>query len=340
MWFKLFIIFLVLIDYIYAVDTSKNTITLDTLILYTPDVAKRYKNEQDTRIRHIIATTNNIFKNSNLNVKLNILKIELYNINSNINAQEILQKVRQDTNISALRDKLGADEVIIYGTYKKSDEICGLGYVNKNNPSYAYAYVSVNCASYNTAHEIGHNLGLYHSEKSFPHAKYARGYGVDNDFETIMAYKKEYNGEKIYKFSSPLLECHDMPCGVEEGYEHEADACKAILENAPVVSLFRASNNKASDIKKVYQFYKTQYEKAQITLNDLYNKYLDADKEYRLYLYSNPPKEEKEKRVALETNKNKLYLSYTAYKNDVYLMIKKQYEEIKKAYDKLKKGKE
>jgi len=345
MQFRFLIIFVLLvlgIGEIFATNISKSkTTTIDTLILYTPEVASRYNGEQNTRIEHIVTTANTILNNSQIDVKLNIVKIQEYkDIDSNSSARDIIQKVRTDLNITNLRNSIGADEVIIFGTYSSKEKMCGLGYVNRDNPDYAYAYVSINCASYHLAHELGHNLGLYHSEKSYPYAGYARGYGVDNEFETIMAYESEYNGEKIYKFSSPLLDCNDMPCGVEIGYEHEADARNAIIQNAPTISLFKISmdNNSSYDLdelKKVYEFYKNKYIEAKERLEEIGSSYQEAESNYQIYLSNNESKIDENQKYLLKANRDKLYLSYRVYENDVYLVIKREYEFAKQIYNKL-----
>ncbi|HHC11029.1 MAG TPA: hypothetical protein ENK79_00160, partial [Campylobacterales bacterium] len=249
----------------------------------------------------------------------------------NYTARTIIKKIQNDTNITHLRNSVGADEVIIYRPYRE-DGVCGIGYINQGNPDYAYAYVAINCASYHTAHEIGHNLGLYHSENSYPNSGYARGYGIENEFETIMAYKEEYNGKKIYKFSSPLLDCDGQPCGIDEGYEHEADAVKAINSNAPTVALFRnhIDNNDTNIVnksQKEYELLKERYEKVTIKLNKLYDAYSRINSTYQSYLSKN--KLDNYELYILKLYRDKFYLAYETYKNSTYLPIKQEFEALK-----------
>lgn len=106
-----------------------------------------------------------------------------------------------------------------------------------------YAHVTIGCGGYVTAHEVGHNSGLGHSEKqgSTGAYTYARGHGVQDTFTTVMAYSGVYNGKKIYKYSSPLLECSNgLPCGIAEGEDKEADAVKALKQTLPLMEKFRA----------------------------------------------------------------------------------------------------
>jgi len=333
-----------LVSNLNSTTIKNSSIKIDTLILYSQDVADRYGGEEVTRIEHLIATTNNIFKNSGLNIQINIVKIQQYYMDSNLTARATIKKIQNDNNITKLRNSVGADEVLIYRPYIK-DGVCGLGYINQqSNPDYAYAYVSINCASYHTAHEIGHNLGLYHSEKSSPNVGYARGYGVENEFETIMAYKKEYNGKKIYKFSSPLLDCNGEPCGIDEGYEHEADAVKAIKNSVLKVASFRkhidnnSSNNKLYKAKEEYELQKTRYEKASNELNRLYKAYSRINSKYQSLLSQIEPNSPNSYKLdILKLYTNKFYKNYESYKNNIYLPIKQEFIKSRDRYLELNK---
>ena len=311
--------------------TIKNSLTtIDTLVLYSQDVANKYEGEQETRIEHLITTTNSIFKDSGLNIQINVVKIQQYYMDSNFTARATIKKIQNDTNITKLRNSVGADEVLIYRPYTK-DGVCGLGYINhQTNPDYAYAYVGINCASYHTAHEIGHNLGLYHSEKSSPNIGYARGYGIEHEFETIMAYKKEYNGKKVYKFSSPLLDCDGEPCGIDEGYEHEADAVKAIKNSVLKVASFREhidnNTSKLNKAQKEYEFQKKRYEKASMELNRLYKAYSRINSTYKsLSSQIKPNSPNSYKLYILKIYRDKFYQDYDSYKNNTYLPIEQEF---------------
>ncbi len=227
---------------------------VDALILYSNGADARYNGDAVNRIEQLINTTNKIYKDSTLDIKLNPVKIMKYSaLDDSKKSSEVLAQIQKDKNIKKIRDEVGADEVIIYRPYAH-DGVCGIAYLNKSLASaksakYAkegtYAHVTIDCGGYVTAHEVGHNMGLGHSYKqhSVGAFKYARGHGVQNEFTTVMAYKSTYNGKKIYKFSSPKLDCNGLPCGVPEGNDDEADAVKALTQTVPLLAELRVHKN-------------------------------------------------------------------------------------------------
>ncbi len=239
---------------------ANNTITLDTLILYSQGVYDKYNGDVETRVQHLITTTNQVYKDSGLNVKLNPVKIQQYPIDDSIASITALENIRKSTEVANIRNEVGADHVIIYRPYR-GDGDCGRAYQNNalSNPTstwvekYMYAHISIDCSIYATAHEVGHNAGLGHSERqgSTGAYSYARGHGIDNTFTTIMAYTSAYNGQKIAKFSNPNIECiNGLPCGIEEGEYKEADAVKALKQTLPLIEKFRvhiATDNNTTD---------------------------------------------------------------------------------------------
>lgn len=257
--------------------------SIDALIIYSQGVEDESNGDAETKINHFMATTNKIYNDSGLNITLNSVKIQKVDLDDSASTSTVLGEVQQNTGVNTLRDSVGADEVIIYRPYA-NDGLCGLAYYNDGYEAYAYAHVTSDCAGYVTAHEVGHNMHLAHSAKQDPDAGYNRGHGVEDQFTTVMAYAQAYNGEKIYKFSDPDLDCNGEPCGIEAGLENEADAVKEIIVQAPVIANFRehividdtndtndtnnkVDNNNSDDTNNDLEAAKIAYE-AQILVRD------------------------------------------------------------------------
>jgi len=217
---------------------ESNVTTIDTLVVYNQGAIDVSNGDVETRINHLFTTTNKIYEDSGLNIELKAVKTQKFNLDETADSGQVLTDTRKNAEIHTLRDEAGADEVVIYRAYA-NDGMCGLAYVNRGNEALAYAHVTIDCPGYVTGHEVGHNMSLWHSAKQDPDAGYARGHGVQEQFTTVMAYTSAYNGAKIYKFSDPDLDCNGEPCGIEEGLDNEADAVKAILAQAPIISNFR-----------------------------------------------------------------------------------------------------
>jgi len=153
-----------------------------------------------------------------------------------------------------------------------------------------------------------------------------------------MAYKKEYNGKKVYKFSSPLLDCDGQSCGIDEGYEHEADAVKAIKNSVLTVASFREhiDNNTTSKLNKAqeeYELQKERYEKASIELNRLYKAYSRINSTYQSLLSQiKSNSSSRYKLYILKLYTDKFYQAYETYKNDTYLPIEQEFISSKNRY--------
>jgi len=220
------------------IHAENNVTSIDTLFLYSQGAEDNSNGDAETKINHLLTTTNKIYSDSRLNVELNSVKIHKIDLDDTASSYTVLGEVRQDATVQALRDEVGADEVVIYRPYA-NDGLCGLAYYNNGYQAYAYAHVTIDCAGYVTGHEVGHNMHLAHSAKQDPDEGYNRGHGVQDQFTTVMAYAQAYNGPKIYKFSDPDLDCNGEPCGIEPGLENEADAVREIQVQAPLIANFR-----------------------------------------------------------------------------------------------------
>ena len=101
--------------------------------------------------------------------------------------------------------------------------------------------VAIENVSLSLMHELGHLMGLGHARRQYEDGpagtfRWSSGYGVDNDFATLMAYRSSFgSASSVGFFSSPALKCGlaKLPCGVERGdYLNGADSVSSLAVTA------------------------------------------------------------------------------------------------------------
>lgn len=242
--------------------TAKAT-TIDVLALYTPGLAAVYSGDANTRIDHLVNVSNSIYSDSGLDLQIRIVHTQEVNYPDGGSSRDALTAMTNNTgvfsNVETLRQTYGADMVVLYRPYEYSHGNCGIAWVGGNKTQgdfsggwnrYMYSHVSATvCPAYVTAHEMGHNMGLYHSrlqDGSGGTYPFALGHGEMNDFVTVMAYPQSFNvawdSGVVYKFSSPDLDCRGNPCGVDRNNSSSgADAVYTLTVSTPQIADFLAT---------------------------------------------------------------------------------------------------
>ncbi|GHF92302.1 Calx-beta domain-containing protein [Thalassotalea marina] len=217
-----------------------------------------YSGDINTRIQHIIGVTNQIYLDSNVDIEIaatSILSVDYPVENHSDVALDDITYAQHSafTNIEDIRYQQGADMVVLLRMFVDGDDSCGLAWANSSISSsinFMYSHTSIDCGDYVNAHELGHNMGLAHSQAqgdtgyTFP---FARGYRIEdavNGFSTVMAYSLA-NAPKIYKFSNPDILCTELACGIDRADTNNgADASYALNQiRFQVADLFEDQTN-------------------------------------------------------------------------------------------------
>lgn len=204
--------------------------TLDLLVAYTPQARARAGSPgaMVALIQMGIADTNRALADSGAGLKVRLAGTMETRQNETGNFSGDLDRLRGTGDglwdeVHRERQRLGADQVSLVGLYSNQKSVGGIGYINATKAT-AFTIVKVsNFSQYTFAHELGHNLGLHHTD----------GY-VNSDFRTIIAYG---NSPRIRRFSNPERPYNGMPTGTSTKNE-----VRIINRNAGRVAAFMNSS--------------------------------------------------------------------------------------------------
>ncbi len=228
---------------------------IDLMFLYTQDFLDDLELPfPETKINQMVQVTNGYFADSGVDVVFRPVYYGFrdYDVQDLDSAFDQLRDASHSAfaGVPELRERLGADVVILLGGLLPANDFCGLGtlggqglqgemyhplvgnpdlYVTQYLPGSAPG-LNVSCSDDTLAHELGHKLGLGHSTRD-PDSNsgalgWSRGHGVDSSFSTIMARESDYPGSSpALRFSDPAsTACNGLPCGVDRAETDGADA--------------------------------------------------------------------------------------------------------------------
>ena len=230
--------------------------TIDVLVLYNDAAVNTTPGgDMPARVASMISYSNGAYENSGVDMELRLVGLERYNPSYGTAVDGgSLDSLRNDQAVANFRQEVGADLVTFIMPRTETSGgffTCGIGYVPSgqngqfysNASSLGYNIVGSNCGLSTFTHELGHNMGLNHSPKQDGGSglwNWARGYGVEGEFVTTMAYGFVYNTRnQIQVMSNPNVSiCDGFRCGSARGNSDQSDASEALNRVASQIANF------------------------------------------------------------------------------------------------------
>lgn len=230
--------------------------TIDVLVAYTDRATAGAGGKAAilSDIKLAVAMANKALKASAVAASFRLVGVMPVKYNDAVGQNAALTALTDGTGpfkaVHARRAKVRADLVSLI-----TESGCGLAWViDKPGPStsaYGFSTVARSCIpSHAFAHELGHNMGLFHDrfvEQSAPASAYHFGYvSLPAKAITVMAYWNECdaNGvdcDRVPLFSSPTKKYKTFMMGIRKGKPGAADAARRLNETRGAISRYRVA---------------------------------------------------------------------------------------------------
>lgn len=193
-------------------------------------------------VRVAESNANQIYRNSRVDLKINIVGIEQIAFNEGASLSDDLDRIPKDATTLALRDRYAADLVALvrFPDHQYFGISFQLGPDSGDDGQFAFSLVDdQHIARYDVlAHELGHQLGCQHDRPnadSTPLFDYSYGQSFvgnsGHDWGTVMSYA----GTRVDYFSNPNVSYDGQATGVAE----QCDNARTINASKHMVSRYR-----------------------------------------------------------------------------------------------------
>ncbi len=219
---------------------------MDVLVVFSPGSVAQLGGTAQAQAfaQNAVDSANLAFANSLMKARLRLAGVRFTNRPDSGNSTNDLVWLRNDPEVAAWRDAVGADMV---GMIAEFTNACGQGYLMGSPPGPGFAPNAFQvtarvCAIGNLsyAHEHGHNMGFQHnpengSGSAYP---YAFGHWVNGNFRTVMSYSNPCTSgcPRQPYFSNPNVSFNGAPTGIAD----QRDNARAGGNTAPIVAAFRS----------------------------------------------------------------------------------------------------